>query len=194
MSNDVLSMMEEDVSGAQASSIEQRPALGRVAELAREIREKEKTVDNYEEAAKKAKAELLKLTDEDLPALMAELGLKSFKLDDGSTVEVKPTYGGHIKAENKPAAFEWLRDHNYGDIIKNVVSVNFGAGEDDKAHEFIMQTSAQGYVPEQKTDVNAMTLKAWVRERVESGDEFPMALFGAFVGQRAVVKSAKKGK
>lgn len=192
--SDVLNMMEEDVSAADASSIEQRPGLGRVAELAKAIREKEQTVDNYEEAAKKAKAELLKLTDEDLPALMQEIGLKSFRLDDGATVEIKATYGGHIKAENKPAAFEWLRDHNHGDIIKNIVSVNFGAGEDNAALDFIADTTRRGFTPEHKTDVNPMTLKAWVKERVEKGEEFPMTLFGAFVGQRAVIKTAKKGK
>ena len=103
--SDVLNMMEEDVSAADASSIEQRPGLGRVAELAKAIREKEQTVDNYEEAAKKAKAELLKLTDEDLPALMQEIGLKSFRLDDGATVEIKATYGGHIKLSDTSQLF-----------------------------------------------------------------------------------------
>jgi hypothetical protein len=34
-----------------------------------------------------------------------------------------------------------------------------------------------------------MTLKAWVKERVEKGSEFPSDLFGAFIGQRAVIKS-----
>jgi len=31
-----------------------------------------------------------------------------------------------------------------------------------------------------------------VRERVENGDEFPMDLFGAWVGQRAVITKGKK--
>jgi len=49
----------------------------------------------------------------------------------------------------------------------------------------------QGYEPQQKEDVHASTLKAWVRERIEAGDEFPMDLFGAFIGQRAIIKKGK---
>lgn len=188
--NDVLGMMEEDVSTAASNSVESA-GLGKVGELARKIREKEHALANLEEMAAKAKQELLKLTDEDLPAVMQEIGLRSFKLDDGSTVEIKPLYGGHIKADNKPAAFDWLRDHGYGDIIKNTVTVAFGAGDDEKANQFVLDVLHQGLQPEQKTDVNAQTLKAWVKERVEAGQEFPMNLFGAFVGQRATIKPAK---
>jgi hypothetical protein len=34
-----------------------------------------------------------------------------------------------------------------------------------------------------------MTLKAWVKEMVERGNEFPSELFGAYIGQKAVIKS-----
>jgi hypothetical protein len=30
-----------------------------------------------------------------------------------------------------------------------------------------------------------------VKERVENGDEFPMELFGAYIGQRATIKKGK---
>ena len=45
----------------------------------------------------------------------------------------------------------------------------------------------KGYVAEAKTEVHPSTLRAFVKERVENGDEFPTDLFGAWVGQRAVV-------
>jgi len=35
-----------------------------------------------------------------------------------------------------------------------------------------------------------MTLKAWVKEQVERGNVFPTELFGAFIGQKATIKSA----
>jgi len=34
-----------------------------------------------------------------------------------------------------------------------------------------------------------MTLKAWVKEQVERGNAFPAELFGAFIGQKATIKS-----
>jgi len=39
--------------------------------------------------------------------------------------------------------------------------------------------------------VEPMTLKAWLRERVEAGDPIPLDLFGAFITQRATIKRSK---
>ena len=94
--------------------------------------------------------------------------------------------------DNRPKAYEWLRDNGYDDIIKNNVSVSFGRGEDDLANAFKAVAEKEGYVPQQDTSIHAGTLKAFVRERIEAGDEFPMELFGAYVGQRAFIKKGKK--
>jgi hypothetical protein len=34
-----------------------------------------------------------------------------------------------------------------------------------------------------------MTLKAWVKEQVERGKDFPLELFGAYIGKKAIIKS-----
>ena len=117
--------------------------------------------------------------------------MSSFSLDDGSTVDVKPTYGASILVANRPLAYEWLRENGYDDIIKNVVSCEFGRGEDELAASFTALAAQQGYAPEQKTEIHSQTLRAFVKERVEAGDEFPMDLFGAWIGHRAVIKRSK---
>ena len=191
--SDLLAEMEADFEEASATAVEKvsQQGLGSVAEIARAIRAAEDRIANVEEQLTEYKKELLKLTDEDLPAMLQELGLSSFSLDDGSTVEVKPTYGASIKVDNRPAAFEWLREHGYDDIIKNTVACSFGRGEDDRASAFAAFAEREGYFAEQKTEVHPQTLRAFVKERVEAGDEFPMELFGAYVGQRAVIKRSK---
>ena len=195
MSEDLIQQMEQDFEEKFASNLEKTDgsALKTVAELARIIKAKEQEVADLERQHKDAKKELLRLTDEELPASMAEMGLASFTLDDGSTIDVKPTYGASILVANREAAYEWLRDHGYDDIIKNDVSVSFGRGEDDMAGSFKALAEKEGYVPQQNTSIHSQTLRAFVRERVEAGDEFPMDLFGAYVGQRAVIKGAKNG-
>jgi hypothetical protein len=189
---DILREMEEDFE-ANASAVEtvEDNGLKSIAQVARLVRDKEDQVRILEEQLKEVKRQLLKLSDEDLPALLQEVGVNSFTLDDGSKVEVKTTYGAHIKAENKQAAFEWLRSEGYDDIIKNIVSCQFGRGEDNNASDFFDFALKSGFNPDQKTDVHPQTLKAFVRERVETGDEFPMELFGAYVGQRATIKRSK---
>lgn len=193
MSDDLTKLMEQDFEETLASSVEKvdQQGLTSVAALARQIRDKEENISKLEDTLKAEKKALLKLTDEEMPAMLAEIGISSFSLDDGSTVEVKQTYGASILMDNRPAAYEWLREHGYDDIIKNTVLCQFGRGEDDQASAFAAFAQQQGYVPEQKTEIHPQTLRAFVKERVEEGEAFPMELFGAWVGQRAVIKRGK---
>lgn len=140
------------------------------------------------------KDKLLKMTDHDLPSLMTEANCTEFILKDGSKVTIKPQYGGSIKVENRPAAFKWLRDNEYDDIIKNTVACQFGRGEDNLASSFKAFAKKQGYDPIQTEKIEPMSLRGFIKERVENGDEFPMDLFGAFIGQRAIITKAKGGK
>jgi len=192
--SDLTNLMEQDFEQNLATSIDKidQQGLTSVAALARTIRDKEVRIESLEAELKEEKKALIKLTDEEMPAMLAEIGLSSFALDDGSTVDIKQTYGASILVDNRPQAYEWLRDHGYDDIIKNTVACQFGRGEDDLASAFAAFAQKQGYVPEQKTEIHPQTLRAFVKERVENGEEFPMELFGAWVGQRAVIKRGKK--
>ena len=194
---DLWSEMEADVEKHLTASVENvdTKALGSVAELARAIRKKEDSISQLEEKLKSEKKLLLKLSDEDLPAILDELGLQSFKLDDGAEVTVKSTYGATIRVDDREQAYEWLREHAHDDIIKNTVAVQFGRGEDEKAKAFKELVEAQKsdigrqlYTADQKTEIHPQTLRAFIKERVEAGDEFPMHLFGAWVGRRASIK------
>ena len=191
--NDIYAMMEQDFEESAASSVEKLDQGGAVsvASLAREIRQTEKEIEDLEKDLKARKEKLLKLTDQEMPSLMAEMGISSLTLEDGAVVKVTQTYGASILVENRPKAYDWLRDHGYDDIIKNTVSCQFGRGEDDRAKEFAEFAAKSGFAPDQKTEIHPQTLRAFVKERVENGDEFPMELFGAYVGQRATIKKGK---
>jgi hypothetical protein len=190
--SDILKMMEEDFEQS-ASSIEtlDNAGLNTVAGLARKIKHQQDKVERLDRELKDEKNALLKLTDEDLPSTMADLGLTRFSLDDGSTVEVKPTYGAHILVKDRETAYEWLRENGHDDIIKNIVSCQFGRGEDDSASAFQAFASQQGYPADQNESIHSGTLKAFVKERIESGDDFPHDIFGAYVGQRAIIRGVK---
>jgi len=194
MSDDLARLMEQDFEENAATSVEKidQQGLTSVAALARTIRDKEAKISDLEQTLKEEKKALIKLTDEEMPSMLAEIGMSSFALDDGSTVEVKQTYGASILVDKRPEAYEWLRDNGYDDIIKNTVACQFGRGEDDQASAFAAFAQQQGYVPDQKTEVHPQTLRAFVKERCEAGEDFPMELFGAWVGQRAVIKRGKK--
>ena len=101
---------------------------------------------------------------------------------------MKPVYGASIPVSKREEAFKWLRDNGLGDLIKNEVTVSFGRNEDNKAATYAVLAQGQGYQPVQKLKVEPMTLKALVRERIESGREIPSDLFNVYAGSRTTIK------
>ena len=127
------------------------------------------------------------LSGEVIPTMMTEMNISTLKLADGSAVEVKPVYGASIPVAKKEEAYTWLRENGLGDLIKNEIAVAFGRNEDNKAMAYATLAQGQGYEPIQKLKVEPMTLKALVRERLESGKEMPTDLFNVFAGSRTKI-------
>ena len=144
-----------------------------------------------ENELKKIKQHIEIVSGEVIPTMMQEMNISTLKLADGSSVEVKPVYGASISASKKEEAYTWLRDNGLGDLIKNEVTVSFGRNEDNKASQYAVLAQGQGYEPVQKLKVEPMTLKALVRERLESGQEMPSDLFNVFTGNRTKVTRSK---
>jgi hypothetical protein len=165
--------------------------LSNVSTLASKIIQMENKVKFLEEELKTSKKELLELTDQDLPAAMEEINMESFTLSDGSEVKVIPTYGGTIRADDRPQAHTWLRDNGYGDLVKNTISANFGMGEDNLAKDFYQSALDRGFQVDKKEAVHPMSLKSWVKEMTENGSAVPSDLFGAFIGKKAKIVKGK---
>jgi len=172
---DALSIADEELQGISA--------------LAKRAKVLQKEVEDLEAVTKERKDQLRKLTEQAIPEALAETGMRGFVMEDGSRVELKDFYSASISAARKAEAFQWLRDHGMDDIIKNTVSVRFGRGEDELCSRLLEILGTQGYPAEQAEKVEPMTLKAWVKEQTERGNEFPMDLFGAYIGQKAIIKS-----
>ena len=187
--NDLFKDMEE-----QSSNIEnlEQSDLTSVASLAKKQKNQEQKVKDLEAELKEAKKELLRISDEEIPNLMSETGLSSLKLDDGSSLDIKNIYGASILVANREKAYDWLREHGHDDIIKNRVVATFGRGQEDDSKVFIRVAYDNGVATDQESKIEPQTLKAWVKERMEAGEEFPTELFGAFMGQRAIIKGGKK--
>jgi hypothetical protein len=119
--------------------------------------------------------------------MMKEMNITKLKLSDGESVEVGKFYSASIPAEKQDEAFIWLRNNGLGDIIKNDITVTFGRGEDNKAAQYAVLARGQGFEPVQKIGVHAQTLKALVRERMESGLDVPSDLFKPYEGNRTKI-------
>ena len=56
---------------------------------------------------------------------MEERGVRSIKMRDGQSVDIKPFYTGSITKDKQEEAFQWLRENGYDDIIKNQITASF---------------------------------------------------------------------
>jgi len=158
-----------------------------LSNLVRQLRVVEQEVEDAETHLKSLKQERQKLSTQMIPDLMDEMGVERVDVD-GLTVTKKQIVAASIPVENKQEAFAWLRVRGLDDIIKNDVSCSFGRGQDNMAKDAMATLSERGLSPSLKTHVHPMTLKAFVKDRVESGDEIDLDLFGAFLSNAVDIK------
>ena len=178
MSDDVKNMMLEDstdlLDNVEVTTI--AAECQKLKALQDDIERAEEHVDNLKKMADDISSRVI-------PELLAEQGLTSLKLADGSSVTVKREYRCTLPKEDerRQSAYNWLRENGLGDIIKNNVIVTFGRGEDDKAQRLLDLAASNGFEPNQKSDVAWNTLTALFQERVESGLDMPSDVFSTWI-------------
>lgn len=135
-----------------------------------------------------------KILRKQLPELMKDAGLESFKLADGSTVGVKSDVKCGITQANAARAFAWLEEHEFGGIIKSKLVSEFGREELEEAQKAIDLLSEAGFQAELNRTVHPATLKSFVKERLEEGDDIPVDVFGIFEFEMAKITKPKATK
>ena len=160
-----------------------------IAEQCVLLKKKEDEVAALEEKLKAKKEERDDISSRVIPELLAEQGLQEIKLADGSKVSVKKEFRATLPKDEirREAAYQWLRDQNLGYIIKNNVTVSFGKGEDNKANQLVDLAVANGFTPQQKSDVAWNTLTALYEERVKAGLDMPSDVFSLWIKDKTKI-------
>jgi hypothetical protein len=190
-------MFEDD-----ASQIPEKGELESIVALVERQRQLEtETLDLQTKLDEKVQ-QLRDIAEKKLPDLMIQLGVSSFKLTDGSSLVIKKFYQASISEEKRLEAFGWLRDHNHDDLIKHEIKAIFGKGEDKVSRKLVETLIAKKINFTDKESVHPSTLKAFVKEQVESQAErlandetaepFPMETFSVYVGNIAKIELPKK--
>ena len=144
-------------------------------------------INEKEEELKSLKLQKHKMSTEQIPAMMDEMGVQRLDVENLS-VSLKPLINASIPPTRRDEAYQWLRENDLDDIIKNDVIMSFGKGEDNMAGDIMYELEQRGMHPEKKTHIHSMTLKAFIRDRVEKGLPIDLDLFGAFVARTADIK------
>ena len=164
---DLIKQMQQD-SGTTAQD-----NMGKIGAVANDVADTDEEIAKLEEQLKKKKDYKKHLAENVLPKLFSEVGLSELKLADGRHLKVSNYYGASIKEAKKEAAFDWLSNNGFGDLIKNQVSCSFGRNEDEKAKSLIDTLNDRGYQSMQREWVEPSTLRAFIREQHEAGKALP---------------------
>ncbi|TAK94338.1 hypothetical protein EPO05_06485 [Patescibacteria group bacterium] len=179
--------MTNELTGQEVSD----DKLRSIAHLANAQLAYEGMVAKLEKQLEDVNARLREVRETLLPDAMLEVGMSSFTLADGTKIQVDKFYQAKIPDDKQSFAFAWLRQTGNDSLIKREVKCLFGKGEDAEAARAIQVLSTMGFNPADKSSVHPQTLKSFVRERIENGEELPTELFGVYVGNRAKLTPAK---
>lgn len=160
-----------------------------LAELLLQLRD---GVERLSKQLDAAKADLRRVEQEDLPDLMQELGLETFRLKTGETIEVKPEVECNISEDRRRAAHDWLNANGFGGLIKTEVVATFGRGELAEAQRLAAEIAHQGHTPNVVERVHPSTLKSFIKEQMAAGKPVPFDLFGVHPYSKVKVSAAKR--
>ena len=166
-------------------------SLKALAQKCNKLEDLQTEINQQEQNIKSLKEKQRKLSEEEIPTFLQEKGLTSIRLNNGTEVSVSEDIKPGVLVANRSFCYQWLRDNGFGDLIKNIVSVNFGMGEDKDALQLKKQIEELGLVCAEKEDVHYQTLKAFVGEQHRKGANLPDE-FGVHVANKTKIVQKKK--
>lgn len=155
-------------------------ALAKIARLAQSQREAAQLVERAEQALDDAKGQLKQISEVDLPELMATVGMGQIKLSDGTTVSVSDRIHARISQDNMADAHTWLNANGHGNLIKREFKVGFGRDQEEWATAFEDTLANEGVKYDRKQAVHPSTLRAFVKQQLEDGENIPEDVFGVY--------------
>ena len=188
--SDVYSLFEQEAADPQAFKQVREGDTKSLSSLIRRSVELDQQIKETEAYLKDLQQKKRSVDEEDIPSLMETMGVESLTVD-GNKVSIDKFVSARIPETKKQEAFQFLRDVGEGDLIKNEVVVSFSMGQDNQAGSVVADLENKGFAPVKKQHVHPMTLKTWVKNRIESGKEIDFDLFGVYQGNRAKIKGGQ---
>lgn len=188
-STNILDMMLGD-SEKKKMELPSNEKLKELGDLVNKLADLEEKIFNTEEDLKKLNKGYNELSLVKIPDLFDEFGLSKLNLADGTRIEIIRKYSASITAKNQTQCFTWLRENDHDAIIKHDITVNLKKGESEEAITITKQLVKLGVTYKDKEHVHPQTLYSFVKERIESGDDFPLETFKVFPIRKAKVKFA----
>jgi hypothetical protein len=188
-------MTEEnfDFSIFEQTSSQDEATLENLVKYAEEMAELKRTIESIEGTLSELSKQHNYISQEIIPNMLDELGMKTFELKDGSKITVKDFMSGSLPKEEHAfnRAIDWLIDHDLESILKTDVNMKFGKGEENLAKNALELLKENGYEPSSKYGVHPQTLYSAIKEILKAGEVVPFEMLGLYAGKKADIKLAK---
>jgi hypothetical protein len=181
--------IEEDAQAPAPSN----DTILQITDLCKYAKNTQAKIDELNSQLAQQQGHLAKLLEVDIPEAMKVAGLKAFTLEDGSVVQCETKNYGSYTKENEPAVFAWMRKNGHGSLIKNIIAIQFGKGEDEKAEKLkalLVSKKFTNFI--QNESIHAGSFKAFVREQLEAGNKLPKQI-AIFPKTETTIKEPKNG-
>ena len=126
---------------------------------------------------------------------MEEMGINEYKTNDGLTIKLKQAIRASIAEVNRADAFDWMTDHDHEAMIKTSIVIEKPALLDDfeNADELkeALQLVMDNLPSTENKSIHSSTLSAFVRDKLEDGEEIPLDTFSVFRQVTSVIKTSK---
>jgi hypothetical protein len=102
--------------------------------------------------------------------------------------ERSTVYGAKIPDERRLEALQWFEQTGHGDLVKSVITIQFGMQEHEERLRVMKILSNNGVEYYTNESVHHMTLKAFIKGELQKSHVIPMDLLGAYVFDEVKIK------
>lgn len=187
-----------DIDESELDVAQDEQLSDKLAKLVHEFDTKKKLIADLEKELKVAKEEVKDLEMTTIPDLMSQIGTNVFGIPDTDReCRIKPYYHATFPKDNIEEAVKYLEDHQLDGVIKNTLTVEFPRGAAEKAKEIQKRVHQMMAEYELDTPVTLTygahwkTYTAMVKEQHEKGENLPLGLLNATIGQIATITKRK---
>lgn len=180
--------VDEDFFAADASTtVASESFKHKVTALVHEVRDIERQEAELTDKIKELVRRRTELETHTIPDALMEAGVRELTTLEGLKVTTK-FYVGSIPADRKEQAYDWLEKHGAASIIKRNVSLKLDKGSDAMAEKAAQALRDLGLDPRISLEIHPQTFMSYAREQISHGNVLPLAEWGVFHGEKAVIK------
>ena len=150
-----------------------------------------RSLATQEALAEDIQARLTELRTKALPQAMMAAGVDRFRCaETGTEARIAFECSGALgeDPDERERKLDILCENGADEIVKNEVTIAFGKGEDPKAMALVGEMQRRGLNVMFRRNIHPMTLKAWIKEKMEDGAALPLDDIGLWYGQIAKIK------